>query len=174
MTTYNETRNDVQNNPCEDCLLIEALKSAVQEGSVSITMLQRRLNIGFSRAGRLVDLLKKHGFIENRESVFPVKCLLVARTDAEQDAAAAASMQTYEAWADGLLRRAARFAVEEQQISVTMLQRRLAIGYARARRLAEQLVECGVIERGDPGCPYICRATMGELDTLLQNAGKNI
>ena len=174
MTTYDETRNDVQNNPCEDCLLIEALKIAVQEGSVSITMLQRRLNIGFSRAGRLVDLLKKHGFVENRESVFPVKCLLVARKDAEQDAAAAASVQMYETWADGLLRRAARYAVEEQQISVTMLQRRLAIGYARARRLAEQLVKCGVIERGDPGCPYICRATMGELDTLLQNAGKNI
>ena len=36
MTTYDETRNDVQNNPCEDCLLIEALKKAgvTEEGDV--------------------------------------------------------------------------------------------------------------------------------------------
>lgn len=171
MTTFDEIPNSVLNNTCEDCLILEALKIAVQEGEVSITMLHQRLQIGFSRAGRLVKLLEKHGFIGQQEGAKPRKCLLTAREDAFQEETAACSAPANTPGQDDLLLRAAEVAVEEQRMTVSMLQRRLAIGYARAGRLADQLLACGVIERSEPGSPYVCRVSREELGNLLHDAG---
>lgn len=74
MTTFDEIQTALQKNPCEDCLILEALKVAVQEGEVSITMLHQRLQIGFSRADRLTDQLLACGVIERGEPGFPYVC----------------------------------------------------------------------------------------------------
>ncbi len=47
----------------EDDLYEEAVDLARQMGRVSISVLQRRLGIGYSRAGRLIDLMEQRGVV---------------------------------------------------------------------------------------------------------------
>ena len=46
-----------------DDLFDEAVRLVVQSGQASTSMLQRRFRIGFSRAGRLVDMMERDGII---------------------------------------------------------------------------------------------------------------
>jgi len=46
-----------------DELFDEALRFVVQSGQASTSMLQRRFRIGFSRAGRLVDMMEQEGIV---------------------------------------------------------------------------------------------------------------
>jgi S-DNA-T family DNA segregation ATPase FtsK/SpoIIIE len=61
--------------------------------------------------------------------------------DLEQQVAAA----TYAAEKDDLFDEALRLVVRHQQGSVSLLQRRLKIGYARAGRLMDQLEAAGIV-----------------------------
>jgi hypothetical protein len=47
----------------EDDLLPQAIQIVREAGKASISLLQRRLSIGYSRAARLIDLLEEHGVI---------------------------------------------------------------------------------------------------------------
>jgi S-DNA-T family DNA segregation ATPase FtsK/SpoIIIE len=46
-----------------DDLFDEAVRFVVQSGQASTSMLQRRFRIGFSRAGRLVDIMEREGIV---------------------------------------------------------------------------------------------------------------
>ncbi len=52
----------------EDDLLYRAEEIVREYGRASISLLQRRLKIGYSRAARLIDLLEQHGIIGQSES----------------------------------------------------------------------------------------------------------
>ena len=47
----------------KDDLYDEAARIVVQSGQASISYLQRRLRIGFSRAARLVDMMEMEGLV---------------------------------------------------------------------------------------------------------------
>jgi len=47
----------------EDDLFDEAVRIVLEEGRASTSLLQRRLEIGYSRAARLVDAMEKHGIV---------------------------------------------------------------------------------------------------------------
>jgi len=49
--------------PDKDALYDDAARFVVQSGQASTSMLQRRFRIGFSRAGRLVDMLEQDGIV---------------------------------------------------------------------------------------------------------------
>ena len=48
----------------EPCYL-EGLKYAVQVGTVSISMLQRRLSVGYPKAGHIIAWMEENGFISS-------------------------------------------------------------------------------------------------------------
>ena len=46
-----------------DALLAEAIRTVVSTGAASVALLQRRLRVGYARAGRLVDIMEEMGII---------------------------------------------------------------------------------------------------------------
>jgi DNA segregation ATPase FtsK/SpoIIIE, S-DNA-T family len=50
-----------------DDLLGDAIATVVQLGSASTSMLQRRLRVGYTRAGRLIDMMERRGVISGYE-----------------------------------------------------------------------------------------------------------
>lgn len=66
-----------------DPLLAQAVELAVQDGQTSISMLQRRLRIGYSRAGRLVDEMTRRGILSQADGSKP-RQVLITREDLEQ------------------------------------------------------------------------------------------
>jgi S-DNA-T family DNA segregation ATPase FtsK/SpoIIIE len=54
-------------SPDQDDLLAEAIATVVQMGTASTSMLQRRLRVGYTRAGRLIDMMERRGVISGYE-----------------------------------------------------------------------------------------------------------
>jgi len=46
-----------------DNLFVDALQVVVESGQASVSNLQRRLRVGFTRAGRLIDMMEQRGFV---------------------------------------------------------------------------------------------------------------
>ena len=60
----------------EDPLLEEAISMVAQMGTASTSMLQRRLRLGYTRAGRLIDMLERRGIISGYEGSKPRQVLI--------------------------------------------------------------------------------------------------
>jgi DNA segregation ATPase FtsK/SpoIIIE, S-DNA-T family len=67
-------------DPDEDPLLEEAIGLVAQMGTASTSMLQRRLRLGYTRAGRLIDMLERRGIISGYEGSKP-RQVLIAEAD---------------------------------------------------------------------------------------------
>ncbi len=63
-------------DPDEDDLLAEAVRTVVQMDTASTSMLQRRLRVGYTRAGRLIDMLERRGVISGYEGSKARKVLI--------------------------------------------------------------------------------------------------
>lgn len=97
-TDYNEElRKDLENvgNPQlkpgtasgdedeEDDLLYEALRTVVESDYASVSLLQRRLNVGYPRAARMVDTMHERGWIGPFEGSKPRK-LTISKDEAQE------------------------------------------------------------------------------------------
>ncbi len=63
-------------DPDEDPLLDKAIEIVVQTQTASVSLLQRRLRVGYTRAGRLVDMLERRGIISGYEGSKPRRVLI--------------------------------------------------------------------------------------------------
>ncbi len=54
-------------DPDEDPMLEEAIRLVVEMGTASTSMIQRRLRVGYTRAGRLIDMLERRSVISGYE-----------------------------------------------------------------------------------------------------------
>jgi DNA segregation ATPase FtsK/SpoIIIE, S-DNA-T family len=80
-----ETRADADDelthgelSPDHDDLLDDAAKVVVESETASVSMLQRRLRVGYTRAGRLIDMLERRGVISGYEGSKPRQVLVSA------------------------------------------------------------------------------------------------
>ncbi len=64
-------------HPDEDPLLEEAILLVAQMQTASTSMLQRRLRLGYTRAGRLIDMLERRGIISGYEGSKPRQVLIM-------------------------------------------------------------------------------------------------
>lgn len=63
-----------------DDLLSAAVETVIQSKNASVSILQRRLGIGYPRAGKLIDIMEKKGYIGPFEGSKPRK-VLITETD---------------------------------------------------------------------------------------------
>jgi len=70
-------------SPDEDPLLEDAIRLVVEMGTASTSMLQRRLRLGYTRAGRLIDMLERRSVISGYEGSKP-RQVLVGAGDVER------------------------------------------------------------------------------------------
>jgi DNA segregation ATPase FtsK/SpoIIIE, S-DNA-T family len=73
---YEEADEDADFDPDEDPLLDKAIEIVVQTQTASVSLLQRRLRVGYTRAGRLVDMLERRGIISGYEGSKPRRVLV--------------------------------------------------------------------------------------------------
>ena len=73
---YEESDEDSEFDPDEDPLLDKAIEIVVQTQTASVSLLQRRLRVGYTRAGRLVDMLERRGIISGYEGSKPRRVLV--------------------------------------------------------------------------------------------------
>ena len=81
----NNTEDAPQGEPKEteetvDELLEQAIELAVEAGQASISMLQRRLRVGYARAGRLIDEMARRGIVAQAEGAKP-RAVLMTREE---------------------------------------------------------------------------------------------
>ena len=63
-------------DPDEDPLLDRAIEIVVQTQTASVSLIQRRLRVGYTRAGRLIDMLERRGIISGYEGSKPRRVLV--------------------------------------------------------------------------------------------------
>jgi S-DNA-T family DNA segregation ATPase FtsK/SpoIIIE len=63
-------------DPDSDDLLDDAIRTVVQTETASVSMIQRRLRVGYTRAGRLIDMLERRGVISGYEGSKPRQVLI--------------------------------------------------------------------------------------------------
>jgi S-DNA-T family DNA segregation ATPase FtsK/SpoIIIE len=79
-----ETEGDF--DPDSDDLLDEAIRVVVETETASVSMIQRRLRVGYTRAGRLIDMLERRGVISGYEGSKP-RQVLITQADLARRAA---------------------------------------------------------------------------------------
>ncbi|MDR1619777.1 MAG: DNA translocase FtsK [Clostridiales bacterium] len=67
----------------DDELLGEAVRVVLDSGQASISMIQRRLRVGYARAARLVDIMEQRGYVSGFDGSKPRK-LLITRAQFER------------------------------------------------------------------------------------------
>jgi DNA segregation ATPase FtsK/SpoIIIE, S-DNA-T family len=71
-----EGDGDDEFDPDEDPLLDRAIEIVVQTQTASVSLIQRRLRVGYTRAGRLIDMLERRGIISGYEGSKPRRVLV--------------------------------------------------------------------------------------------------
>jgi DNA segregation ATPase FtsK/SpoIIIE, S-DNA-T family len=71
-----EEGGDEDFDPDSDDLLNQAAHLVVESGTASVSMIQRRLRVGYTRAGRLIDMLERRGIISGYEGSKPRQVLV--------------------------------------------------------------------------------------------------
>ncbi len=77
-TQNSKKSEDDQFDPDSDDLLADAARLVIETGSASVSMLQRRLRVGYTRAGRLIDMLERRGIVGPWEGSKPRQILVEA------------------------------------------------------------------------------------------------
>ena len=78
-----EELGDGEFDPDEDPLLERAIEIVVQTQTASVSLIQRRLRVGYTRAGRLIDMLERRGIISGYEGSKPRR-VLIGESDLER------------------------------------------------------------------------------------------
>ncbi|MDO5048036.1 MAG: DNA translocase FtsK [Anaerococcus sp.] len=71
-----EESKRVEKSEDEDDLIDEAIEIIINENTASVSLLQRKLKIGYARAGRLIDQLEQRGLVGGYEGSKPRKVLV--------------------------------------------------------------------------------------------------
>ena len=72
------------NGKQEDELLDDAVKIVLESGQASISMIQRRLRVGYARAARLIDIMEQLKVVSGFDGSKPRKLLISSFEEYQQ------------------------------------------------------------------------------------------
>ena len=72
-----ESADDGDDRP--DPMMMDAIEVAIECGTVSTSLLQRRLSLGYARAARIIDKMERKGFIGQFDSATKKRSILITR-----------------------------------------------------------------------------------------------
>ena len=70
-----EARGEIDGG-ARDEMFLDAVRTVINEGKCSITLLQRRLQLGYARAARIVDVMEREGVVSPGEGSKPREVLV--------------------------------------------------------------------------------------------------
>ena len=132
-------------------LIKKAMCFAISANNISISILQRKLGIGFPKAGKLIDTLVERGYISEPIDNKTRKIFMTKEQFEETFGEPVAdyipvSVHSQPAKTDDeLVKKAMRLAICANNISISILQRKLSIGFPTAVKIIDSLVERGYI-----------------------------
>ena len=135
----------------EDPLFFKAVLLTINTGKVSTSLLQRRLEIGYGRAAKIIDRMEELGYVSKADGNKPRTILI---TDLKKEI-------------DPLMRKAVELAVDTTKISTSLLQRKLSIGFGRAVKLIDQMELLGYVSEANGAKPRRILLTKEELPSVL-------
>ena len=59
-----------------DEMFVDAVRTVLNEGKCSITLIQRRLQLGYARAARIVDMMEREGVVSAGDGSKPREVLV--------------------------------------------------------------------------------------------------
>ncbi|MBO5767112.1 MAG: cell division protein FtsK, partial [Clostridia bacterium] len=62
-----------------DPMFLDAIEVAIECGTVSTSLLQRRLSLGYARAARIIDKMERRGYIGEFDSATKKRPILITR-----------------------------------------------------------------------------------------------
>jgi S-DNA-T family DNA segregation ATPase FtsK/SpoIIIE len=80
-----EEYKTLEKEESQDELLEKAIELVREQGKASVSLLQRRLRIGYARAARLIDEMEEQGIISADEGNGRARTVLVSKADDEAD-----------------------------------------------------------------------------------------
>lgn len=80
-----QTPDQQDDDDGEDELLEKAIAEVRAQGKASVSLLQRRLRIGYARAARLIDEMESQGIIGADEGSGRARPVLISQADDEAD-----------------------------------------------------------------------------------------
>lgn len=149
-----------------DACYIDALEYVVKRGAASISLLQRGCQMGYNRAGKVIEWMEERGYIapfkgeKTREVFATEEDVARLREEVKQQAnkpkqkkeapikaapVAVLPEKKEEGNAGELFVRALKLVVEKNSASISMLQRKLSIGYHRAGEILEWMEKKGYV-----------------------------
>lgn len=72
----NSSSSEVQNDASMDPVIKKAIECVIETGQASISLLQRKLGVGYPRAGKLMDEMEKMGIVGPHEGSKPRQVLI--------------------------------------------------------------------------------------------------
>lgn len=170
----------------EDILMKEALKLVIVHNIASISFLQRRLGIGFSRAGKLIDDMEKANFVSSPDGSKPRK-VFITREDYEKKYGETLPYEevlfsdeildkenflkkTREQSNKDLFKDALKYVILSNKVNASSLQRRFGIGFFHACEIIAEMEKLNYISLRDENKNREIYITMEE---YLEKYGEN-
>ena len=139
----------------QDPMFDQAVEIMIESGRGSVSLLIRRLAIGYGRASRLVDLMGQAGLLGGHNCSQPGREVVVTmdewhrmkqlRDEQEREGTVVERPGDKAHKQDPMFDQAVEIMIESGRGSVSLLQRRLAIGYGRASRLVDLMGQAGLL-----------------------------
>lgn len=126
---------------------IEALRCVILSNSASISMIQRKVGIGYNLAGRIIEWMEDMGYVSPFDGETARKVLITKEQFEALYGPLDKNAQSTQI--NALYIEALRFAITQNTVSISIIQRKFNVGFNHAGKIVEWMEDMGYISPFD-------------------------